>query len=283
MANVTADDPVESWTRALARGLGRPGGGPIEVRHTASAATLLFLDDLAVKLHAPRTDPEALALRLQVAADTEQFVRPLTTSPLTAPDGRPASVWPHVEVADPDAEDQPWAQSGALLAGLHRTPPPRRLPAHGWQQRLTRAIHRAPGELRELGVRLSRETDQPEARESLLHGDWHLGQLGRGPDGWRLLDIDDLGVGDPAWDLARPAGFWACGLLDDDSWRTFLDAYRDAGGPAVPAAGDPWPSLDLPARYAVFVAAVRAVRSDVDGHSRRTAETLLSACRRMAE
>lgn len=283
MANVTPDDPVESWTRALARRLGRPGSGPIEVRGTISDTELRFLDDLVVKLHAPSTDPGALALRLQLAADTEQFVRPLTTSPLTAPDGRRASVWPRVEVADPDADRQPWAQFGALLAGLHRTPPPPQLPAHGWPQRLTRATRRAPAELRELGVRLSRETDQPDARRNLLHGDWHLGQLGRGPDGWRLLDIDDVGVGDPAWDLARPAGFWACGLLDDDSWHAFLDAYRDAGGPAVPAAGDPWPDLDLPARCAVFVAAVRAVRSDVDSHSRRTAETLLSACRRMAE
>lgn len=286
MANVTPDDPVESWTRALARRLGRPGSGPIEVLGTTSNAELRFLDDLVVKLHAPRTDPEALTLRLQLAADTKQFVRPLTTSPLTAPDGRRASVWPRVQVADPDTDRQPWAQSGALLAGLHRTAPPPQLPAHGWPQRLTRATQRAPAELRELGVRLSRETDQPEARRTLLHGDWHLGQLGRDPDGWRLLDIDDVGVGDPAWDLARPAGFWACGLLDDDSWHAFLDAYRDVGGPAVPAAGDPWPMLDLAARCAVFVAAVRAVRvvrSDDDSHSRRTAETLLSACRRMAQ
>ena len=49
-----------------------------------------------------------------------------------------------------------------------------------------------------------------------------------------LIDVDDLGVGDPAWDLARPAGFWAAGLIPDDDWATFLDAYRDAGGPALP-------------------------------------------------
>jgi hypothetical protein len=45
-----------------------------------------------------------------------------------------------------------------------------------------------------------------------------LGQLG-----WRLgalvlIDVDDLGVGDPAADLARPAGFWAAGLLPDGDW-----------------------------------------------------------------
>ena len=76
----------------------------------------------------------------------------------------------------------------------------------------------------------------------LVHGDWHLGQLGRWRDGWRLLDIDDLGVGDPAWDLARPAGFWACGLLPDEDWQAFLDGYRTAGGPALEADGDAWRS-----------------------------------------
>jgi predicted trehalose synthase len=44
---------------------------------------------------------------------------------------------------------------------------------------------------------------------TLVHGDWHLGQLGRRGEHWVLIDVDDLGVGDPAWDLARPAGFWA--------------------------------------------------------------------------
>ena len=48
---------------------------------------------------------------------------------------------------------------------------------------------------------------------TLVHGDWHLGQLARVDAEWRLLDIDDVGLGDPAWDLGRPAGFWAAGLL----------------------------------------------------------------------
>src|SRR4029453_4074271 len=84
---------------------------------------------------------------------------------------------------------------------------------------------------------------------TLVHGDWHLGQLGRRDGPWVLIDVDDLGVGDPAWDLARPAGFWAAGLIPDDDWTTFLDAYRGAGGPAVPA-GDPWQGLAAFARAA---------------------------------
>ncbi len=92
-----------------------------------------------------------------------------------------------------------------------------------------------------------------------------------------LIDIDDLGVGDPAWDLARPAGFWAAGLIPDDDWATFLQSYRDAGGPAVPP-GDPWPVLEPFARAAVVQAATAAV---AHGDDDETQAALRMACARM--
>ncbi|HMQ36588.1 MAG TPA: aminoglycoside phosphotransferase family protein [Micropruina sp.] len=276
-----AAETMQQWAREVARTLGRPSPGVVRTLATTTDAELTLIDDIVVKLHAPRTDAAQLARRLDLAAASGQFVPPLDTRVRIGPDGRPATIWPLVEVADAASDVQPWAASGALLARLHRVRTPGDLPRHGWPERLDRAAQRAPDELRDLGVRLASEARRDEP-PTVLHGDWHLGQLGRWRGGWRLLDVDDVGVGDPAWDLARPAGFWACGLLADADWHTFLDAYRDAGGPAIPPAGDPWPALDLPARCAVFVAAVRAAAGG-DVHGSGTASILFEACRRMAQ
>lgn len=112
----------------------------------------------------------------------------------------------------------------------------------------------------------------PNRPATLVHGDWHLGQLGRlhGDAPWLLIDVDDLGSGDPAWDLARPAGFWAAGLIPDEDWIRFVDAYRDANGPAI-SGDDPWPVLEPFARAAV----VQAAAHHPDD------ELLLAACVRM--
>ncbi|MFD8088853.1 phosphotransferase family protein [Streptomyces malaysiensis] len=114
--------------------------------------------------------------------------------------------------------------------------------------------------------------ERPEA-QGLCHGDLHLGQLirPRATD-WRLIDIDDLGLGDPAWDLARPAAWYAAGLLAPEDWERFLGAYRAAGGSAAGRC-DPWPRLDVPARaLTVQTAALALAKAAAAGRALDEAE-----------
>jgi len=235
--------------------------------------------DTVYKLHRPGTDPRQLATRLRVAAASQALLSPLSVQPERVGD-RWRSIWPYVETVVPQPECLPWAEAGGLLARLHREEPAGRVPPHGWPQRLRRAmdvlreqpdvtVRRAAAALPDAVWRAG----SPGRPATVVHGDFHMGQLGRSDAGapWLLIDVDDLGVGDPAWDLARPAGFWAAGLIPDDDWAAFVDAYRDADGPAL-RAGDPWPILEPFARAAVVQAAAH----------HRDDELLLAACARMA-
>jgi hypothetical protein len=235
--------------------------------------------DTVYKLHRPGTDPRQLTARLRAAAGSQALLSPLSNEPEPVGD-RWRTRWPRVETVVPQPENLPWAEAGRLLARLHREEPPERIPVHGWPQRLRRAMDAlrvAP----DATVRRAAEALPAEVWRAgssgrpltMVHGDFHLGQLGRrdGDAPWQLIDVDDLGAGDPAWDLARPAGFWAAGLIPDDDWTAFVEAYRDADGPALPV-GDPWPILEPFARAAVVQAAVHEPDD----------ELLLAACARMA-
>ncbi|MGL5851949.1 MAG: phosphotransferase family protein [Phycicoccus sp.] len=313
---------LRAWATAWAGELGA-GQAPARMTRTSSGADLVIVGDVVVKVHRASTDGEALGARLAAAAlgAGPVWVEPLTPRPRLTPDGRWATAWPRVEVLVPSSANVPWAGAGGLLARWHTADPAAHgapVPMHGGPDRLGRAaararlvdhearrmlvglgerlVHEVVGSARRFAdvaddaARAGRDGGSPVIRPCLVHGDWHLGQLGRQGGAWRLLDVDDLGVGDPAWDLGRPAGFWAAGLLDDRSWRSFLDGYREAAGPAVPSTGDPWPHLDLAARCAVFVAAVRELvqgpagpacdgaAGSVDAADLRS---LLTACARM--
>ena len=245
---------------------------------TRSGAEIHVDGDVVYKLHRPGTDPRQLATRLRIAAGSQALLAPLSTEPEAAGD-RWRTVWPYVETVVPQPEYLPWAAAGRLLARLHREQSSARIPPHGWPQRLRRVmdtlrtqpndtVWRAAAALPDAVWR----ADSPGRPATVVHGDFHLGQLGRADGGapWLLIDVDDLGGGDPAWDLARPAGFWAAGLIPDEDWAAFIDAYRDADGPALPA-GDPWQVLEPFAMAAV----VQAAAHQPDD------EMLLAACVRM--
>jgi aminoglycoside phosphotransferase (APT) family kinase protein len=239
---------------------------------TRSGAEIVVDGDVVYKLHRPGTDPRVLATRLRVAAESGSLLSPLNVVPEQI-GVRWQTRWPRVEVVAPQPECVPWVEAGRLLAALHGESTTLRLP-HGWPQRLRRMVRSTDDTVvRRAAAKLPPEmwrAGSPDRPTTLVHGDWHLGQLGRRDGPWVLIDVDDLGVGDPAWDLARPAGFWAAGLIPDDDWTTFLDAYRGAGGPAVPA-GDPWQVLEPFARAAV----VQTAAHHPDD------ELLRAACERM--
>lgn len=249
--------------------------------------------DVVTKLHSPGTDPAALAVRLQIAArlgvDDGPLLAPLDTVPEAAPGQRWRTRWPRVITVSRDGSPLPWAEAGALLAILHRVavgPDWPAVPAHRGVERLRAALQRLPADAPAV-IHRAAATLPPPAWDAappgrpiaLAHGDFHLGQLGRRPDGpWQLIDIDDLGLGDPAWDLARPAGLWASGLIPDADWQSFLDGYRAGRGPALPPGGDPWPVLDPLARAEVVYSAAVGAHRDAD----ESQDELLAACARMA-
>ena len=133
----------------------------------------------------------------------------------------------------------PWAEAGRLLARLHREPAGDFALPHGGPDRLARALARL-GDGPDAEVIRRAAAGMPAAEPPADRSRWctatftsvnwadHAGA-------WVLIDVDDLGVGDPAADLARPAGFWAAGLLPDADWHALR--RRLPGGRRSRAAG----------------------------------------------
>ncbi|MFF8969384.1 phosphotransferase family protein [Streptomyces sp. NPDC014995] len=261
-------------------------------------ATVVRHADTVAKAHAPDTTPTDLTPRLAAATHLPDVLLPPLTSTPTPLHGRLVTFWPYGTPVDPDDPDAaPWEAAGTLLARLHRTPAPVPLPPMRGPAKAALAVTR----LRESGPHpgaapvlrawshlpaWARAEAPMPGTATLCHGDLHLGQLVRhpAPDGpWRLIDVDDLGVGVPAWDLARPAAWYACGLLPPEEWTRFLTAYREAHGPAVPAEGDPWPALDVPARALTVQTAARALTKALaqDRPLDEVEQSLVDACARM--
>jgi Phosphotransferase enzyme family len=275
--------------RSAAGGQHNADGEPVVLADRPDGL-VVRIGEVVVKAHAVDSDPAALAARVRVAADP--LLRTVLLPPLRAglvgtTRGRPVTAWPAgepVNAEDPHAA--PWVEAGTLLARLHAIAPivawpPGSLPPAGGPRQVARAVaqmHEIDGAAPAASAAPMAEVarafaslpawvrEHREHGEVLVHGDWHLGQLvwrqsppEGGPGGWRLIDVDDLGLGDPVWDLARSAAWYAVGLLQSEDWWRFLTAYRRAGGPAVPPDADPWLALDVPARALTVQMAARGL------------------------
>ncbi|MGC5010611.1 phosphotransferase family protein [Streptosporangium sp. DT93] len=276
----------------------RYGGVPGTVMPTRPDVVIVRAGPVVVKAHAPGAEREPLVERMRAVVHPALdgiVLRPVTAEVMTAGD-RLVTVWPAgtpVDHDDPDAA--PWEAAARLLARLH-TVPARALPplrAAGGPARVATTVARlGDRSAAELVVRRAFTCLPPEGtgsgdpggpRAGLTHGDWHMGQLVRAPEEWILIDVDDLGVGDQAWDLSRPAAWFAAGLLEPEVWHRFLAAYHAAGGIAVPADGDPWERLEIPAQaMTVQLAAAAVATARRQGRALdEVEEVLVEACLRI--
>ncbi|MEV7006964.1 phosphotransferase [Streptosporangium sp. NPDC051022] len=292
-----SDDLIDELRR-IAAGY---GAAPAEVVPTRPDVVIVRAGEVVVKAHAPGSEKAPLAGRMRAVGHPALrgiMLEPVTEEVRVVGD-RLVTVWPAGTPVDHTAPDAaPWEAAARLLAGLHavpaRTLPP--LPEAGGPARVTAMVARLrSGSAAERVVRRALAclpmpvpgagAGADTGRGSTTHGDWHMGQLVRIRGEWILIDVDDLGIGDPAWDLARPAAWFAAGLLAPDVWHRFLGAYRAAGGFAAGANGDPWERLDLPAQ-AMTVQLTAAAVANAEREERPlddVEQVLVDTCQRIVQ
>lgn len=284
---------------ALAEWLAGWGMGAVDPLRSRSDA-LLFTDDrLVLKVHRPGTSPVELTQRLAAAAASEELLSPIELQPISLPrpivqllqSGSLGSLWPRVETLSPEtpAVELPWGEGGLLLSRLHTRAAPQ-VPAGGIGRALRALawLECSRGESAEPVLAAAATLPAPEltfAGGTLIHGDYHFGQLGRpaGVAQWRLLDVDEVGTGAPLSDLGRIAALFAVGAIGPAQWQDFVAGYRAGPSGLLGAAGPIWHLVDPHARWAVVIAAAGLLRRPPDeANAGQLLTEFLKACHRIA-
>lgn len=276
------------------------GRKDLSVLSARSERVLVQADDLVLKVHAPGMKQEALNNRLQVIVHeplSSIFLKPIRPTAISVREERLVTVWPKGRALQGEDDLIPWSEGARLLAWLHS------IPVHASQFSFELPRSRARGRVEEAITKLfevplmCRDKDWETIRSASetidlaesnklcwTHGDWHLGQLVNFESEWRFIDMEDMGLGEAVWDLARPAAFYAAGLLAPGDWECFIETYRELGGAALADKGDVWTFLESPARAMIVQSAAHAfIKSRAEDRAMFEDESLLlESCRRIA-
>lgn len=157
--------------------------------------------------------------------------QPLVPVPVVVGE-HPVTFWRELDVA----RRATWPEIGAVLAALHRLPPPENdpLPDLDAFERVDERIETAPLRDADRAVLLDvvaelrsawAECDLASTRR-LLHGDPHSGNVAFAGQMPVLIDLETACIGPPEWDLALPATYaMSLGWLEPGQYRGFVTAY----------------------------------------------------------
>ena len=270
-------------------------------QNVCSPSHIAFVDGEVLKHHAGYIKPSEIERRLNLIsldALNSLFLQPLSQKP-QLDGGCALTIWPHATPFNPDSssQDVPWNECAAHLAALHNADldPGRIVLTSGWLPRLSRSLAKLRGmlECAERSLILEASQTLPHfscsswnlSQNSIIHGDWHPGQMVYFENRLVFIDIDDVGLGNRMFDLAKPAAFFLSGLLESNLWNEFRESYENSCQMAKVNRDHFWKDLELPARASVIQSAITALAhaSESDRKLADFEAELIKTCQRVTQ
>ncbi|QXJ25477.1 phosphotransferase [Actinomadura graeca] len=247
---IYAETPLTGPMReAVRRSWGHPAGGPAERLFGGEESAAYRLGDVVVRVSpAWRGEAETEwchAVAAHAAARMPEAVAPLRArdgATVVRVDGRPLSLWPHVEGEWPD-EDDPGMRTLAagVLARLHRAlasyrPPPRPAASFAATGMDGKPPEDVPGLADPALDRWLAAFHGRGTARQVVHGDYYSANtLARGGRLVAVLDWDECFVAAPEYEVAAAALEWTDAPAGtQEQRRRFVADYHRAGGTAGP-------------------------------------------------